>query len=53
MNIAFFSTQKYEQPFFERSINKHPQIEICYFEQALNEQTALLAKGFDAVDQMV
>lgn len=49
MNIAFFSTQKYEQPFFERSINKHPQIEICYFEQALNEQTALLAKGFDAV----
>ena len=49
MNIAFFSTQKYEQPFFERSINKHPQIEICYFEQALNEQTAMLAKGFDAV----
>ena len=49
MNIAFFSTQKYEQPFFERSINKHPQIEIYYFEQALNEQTALLAKGFDAV----
>jgi len=49
MNIAFFSTQKYEQPFFKRSIKKHPQIEICYFEQALNEQTALLAKGFDAV----
>lgn len=49
MNIAFFSTQKYEQPFFEYSIKNNPSIRINYFEQTLNEQTALLAKGFEAV----
>ncbi|ASM50319.1 D-lactate dehydrogenase [Pseudoalteromonas espejiana DSM 9414] len=49
MNIAFFSTQKYEQPFFEYCIKNNPSIRINYFEQTLNEQTALLAKGFEAV----
>ncbi|TMO03278.1 2-hydroxyacid dehydrogenase [Pseudoalteromonas sp. S558] len=49
MNIAFFSTQKYELPFFEQSTRAHSAIKITYFEQALSEQTAILAKGFDAI----
>ncbi|MBH0036242.1 2-hydroxyacid dehydrogenase [Pseudoalteromonas sp. NZS71_1] len=49
MNIAFFSTQKYELPFFEQSTRDHRDIKITYFEQALSEQTAILANGFDAI----
>jgi len=49
MNIAFFSTQKYELPFFEQSTRDHRNIKITYFEQALSEQTAILANGFDAI----
>ncbi|WP_350634945.1 2-hydroxyacid dehydrogenase [Pseudoalteromonas sp. GW168-MNA-CIBAN-0100] len=49
MNIAFFSTQKYELPFFEQSTRGHRDIKITYFEQALSEQTAILANGFDAI----
>ena len=49
MNIAFFSTQKYELPFFEQSTRDYSNIKITYFEQALSEQTAILANGFDAI----
>ncbi|KDC56007.1 2-hydroxyacid dehydrogenase [Pseudoalteromonas sp. S3431] len=49
MNIAFFSTQKYELPFFEQSTRDNRDIKITYFEQALSEQTAILANGFDAI----
>ncbi|MBB1431885.1 2-hydroxyacid dehydrogenase [Pseudoalteromonas sp. SG43-4] len=49
MNIAFFSTQKYELPFFEQSTRDHRDIKITYFEQSLSEQTAILASGFDAI----
>jgi D-lactate dehydrogenase len=49
MNIAFFSTQKYELPFFEQSSKEHSNINITYFEQSLSEQTAILAKDFDAI----
>ncbi|MBH0041845.1 MULTISPECIES: 2-hydroxyacid dehydrogenase [unclassified Pseudoalteromonas] len=49
MNIAFFSTQKYELPFFEQSTRDQRDIKITYFEQALSEQTAILANGFDAI----
>ena len=49
MNIAFFSTQKYELPFFEQSTRDYSAIKITYFEQALSEPTAILASGFDAI----
>ncbi|WP_372762597.1 2-hydroxyacid dehydrogenase [Pseudoalteromonas sp.] len=49
MNIAFFSSQKYEVSFFQHSVSKHNGITIDYFQQALNEQTAVLASGYDAV----
>jgi len=49
MDIAFFSAQKYERPFFEQSLNGFSNITITYFEQSLSAQTAILAKNFDAV----
>ena len=49
MNIAFFSAQKYEKPFFEHSIATHNNLAITYFEQSLNEQTAVLASNYNAV----
>ena len=49
MNIAFFSAQKYEKPFFEQSITPHNSLAITYFEQSLNEQTAVLASNYNAV----
>ena len=44
--IAFFDTKKYDQESFDK-INKNYKIK--YFEDKLNENTALLAKGCDAV----
>jgi D-lactate dehydrogenase len=49
MNIAFFSAQKYEKSFFEHSIATHNSLAITYFEQSLNEQTAVLASNYNAV----
>ncbi|WP_288985888.1 2-hydroxyacid dehydrogenase [uncultured Pseudoalteromonas sp.] len=49
MDIAFFSAQKYERPFFEQILNGFSNITITYFEQSLSAQTAILAKNFDAV----
>ena len=49
MNIAFFSAQKYEKPFFEQSIATHNNLAITYFEQSLNEQTAVLASNYNSV----
>ena len=49
MNIAFFSAQKYEKPFFEHSIAPHSSLAMTYFDQSLNEQTAVLANNFTAV----
>ncbi len=49
MNIAFFSAQKYEKPFFEHSIAPHSSLAMTYFDQSLNEQTAVLANNFNAV----
>ena len=44
--IAFYDTKKYDQESFDK-INK--DYEIKYFEDKLNEHTAVLAKGCDAV----
>tara|TARA_B100001063_G_scaffold237097_1_gene257635 strand:- start:2062 stop:3048 length:987 start_codon:yes stop_codon:yes gene_type:complete len=49
MNIAFFSAQKYEKTFFEHSIAPHSSLAMTYFDQSLNEQTAVLANNFNAV----
>jgi D-lactate dehydrogenase len=46
MKIAFFSTQLYDKDYFTRYNNGH---ELVFFEVPLNEKTALLATGCQAV----
>lgn len=46
MKIAFFSTKSYDRQFFDKYVSTH---EIIYFEAPLNEQTANLAAGCNAV----
>lgn len=46
MTISFFSTQSYDKTYFDRSNSRH---ELRYFEASLNEQTAKLSIGSQAV----
>lgn len=46
--IAFFDTKPYDREFFDRT-NKEYGYDIRYFKTHLNENTAELSEGFDAV----
>ena len=46
MIISFFSTQSYDREYFDRFNGRH---EIRYFDASLNEQTAKLTSGSQAV----
>ncbi|EFA78920.1 D-lactate dehydrogenase [Heterostelium album PN500] len=46
MKIALFSNKKYWSEYFDKTKSSH---EIKYLDVPLNEQTAEIAKGFDAV----
>lgn len=48
MKIAMFYSKDYEKPQFEAANGQHRH-QIDYFDAALNETTAPLAKGYDAV----
>lgn len=48
MKIAFFDTKPYDKPSFEKFGAEHG-VTFKYFETKLNEDTAELAHGFDAV----
>lgn len=48
MKIAFFDAKEYDKPSFEKVGEKYGMT-FKYFETKLNEDTAFLAKGFDAV----
>lgn len=48
MKLAFFDTKAYDMPGFD-SCAKDTGLEIKYFETRLNEDTASLAAGYDAV----
>lgn len=48
MKIAFFDTKSYDKPSFEKFGREHG-ITFKFFETKLNEDTADLAQGFDAV----
>ncbi len=48
MKIAFFSTKKYDEFFFQEE-NKSFNHELVFFEETLNSSSASLAKGFDGV----
>jgi D-lactate dehydrogenase len=46
--LAFFDTKSYDKTWFD-SLKQEYDVEIHYFESKLNENTAPLAKGYDAV----
>jgi len=48
MNVAFFSTQSYDREYFER-FNTMARHQLRFWETPLDEQTAQLAAGYDAV----
>jgi D-lactate dehydrogenase len=48
MKIAFFSTRKYDQEFFEKN-NQAFAHEMTFYEAHLNEKTVALAKDYDAI----
>jgi D-lactate dehydrogenase len=48
MKIAVFSDKPYTQQYFTR-VNERFAHTLVFFDQRLNEETAVLAKGFDAV----
>jgi D-lactate dehydrogenase len=52
MKLAIFSAKNYEKPFLDQANGKYHHL-ITYFETELNEKTALLARGFDALSVFV
>lgn len=52
MKIAFFSTKPYDKKAFE-PLAKEMKYDIKYFEEKLNSETAVLAKGYDATCSFV
>lgn len=48
MKLAFFDSKSYDMPGFDRYAQK-AGIEVKYYETKLNEDTAALAAGYDAV----
>ena len=48
MKIAFFDTKAYDKPSFEH-YGREQGMEFTFFETKLNETTAELAHGYDAV----
>lgn len=48
VKIAFFDTKEYDRKMFDK-YNKNYNYEITYFKTKLNEETAVLATGFDVV----
>ncbi|MCF6434092.1 2-hydroxyacid dehydrogenase [Pseudoalteromonas sp. MMG022] len=49
MKVVLFSSQNYEKPFFSQALNEHPNIDLHYVTESLNEQTVALCQGFDAI----
>lgn len=48
MKLAFFDEKKYDHIYFDPLFEKN-DIDVKFFEYKLNEVTAILSKGFDAV----
>jgi len=51
MKVAVFSTHAFEQPYLESANNG--SLDLHFFEEKLNEKTAVLAKGYEAVSLFV
>lgn len=49
MKILFYGTKNYDEQFFEKLLPSFPGVEIKFIEANIHEETALLAKGYDAI----
>ena len=48
MKIAFYDTKPYDKIWFEKMIDEYG-FPVKFFEHKLNEDTAILSRGFDVV----
>lgn len=49
MKILFYGTKNYDQQFFDKLLPNFPGIEIKFIEANIHEETASLAKGYEAI----
>ena len=49
MKILFYGTKNYDEEFFQKLLPSYPGIEIKFTEANIHEETASLAKGYDAI----
>ena len=49
MKVLFYSTRSYDKISFREKAEKYPELEFTFVESALNEKTAEIAAGYDAV----
>ena len=49
MKILFYGTKNYDEQFFEKLLPEFPDIKIKFIEANIHEETASLAKGYDAI----
>lgn len=49
MKILFYGTKNYDQQFFDKLLPDYPGIEIKFIEANIHEDTASLAKGYEAI----
>lgn len=49
MRILFYGTKNYDEQFFQKLLPQYPGIEIKFLEENIHAETALLAKGYDAI----
>lgn len=49
MKILFYGTKNYDEQFFERLLPEFPEIQMKFIEANIHEETAWLARGYDAI----
>ena len=49
MKILFYGTKNYDEQFFERLLPEFPEIRMKFIEANIHEETAWLARGYDAI----
>ena len=49
MKILFYGTKNYDEQFFDELLPEFPGIEIKFIEANIHEETASLAKGYEAI----
>ena len=49
MKILFYDAKKYDIESFDSQLKNFPEVEIDYIEADINEKTASIAQGYDAV----